>query len=170
MNHPRCHFLLETPLGPLAAQADALGRIQHLQFLSRGSLTLDSLAELRHQPTFPFLQRQLDAYFRGTCRTFNMPLAPHGSPLQLDVWCGLVDIPYGETLPCGDFARRLGLGNRIGDVADAVAQNPIHLLFPCHRVLLEAPEDSRLLDLRALEQRGLDAAFIPREAALAATV
>ena len=49
--------------------------------------------------------RELEAYFAGELRQFSLPLAPVGTPFQLDVWNALRAIPYGETRSYGELAR-----------------------------------------------------------------
>src|SRR5690349_9178608 len=53
--------------------------------------------------------QQLEAYFSGASRTFDLPLAPSGSDFQLRVWSELQRIGYGETATYGEVAGRLGL-------------------------------------------------------------
>lgn len=133
-SHP-WHFLLESPLGPLGARADAQGRITRLAFLDRRRLTLDCLAELQAQPAFRFLQRQVDAYFQGTCRTFNVPVAPEGTPFQRQVWDALLEIPYGRTLTLSALATRLGSPDLEDPADQVIRQNPLALLIPSHRIV-----------------------------------
>lgn len=77
--------------------------------------------------------RQLDGYFDGTRRTFELPLAPIGTCYRQQVWSALCDIPYGETISYGALAARVGGSARAVGQANAV--NPIPLLVPCHRVV-----------------------------------
>jgi len=77
-------------------------------------------------------KRQLDAYFAGKRRHFDLPLAPEGSPSEQRVWAVMAQIPYGETRSYGDIAQALGLSPRA--VGHACARNPLPILLPCHRV------------------------------------
>ena len=77
--------------------------------------------------------RQVRAYFDGELRTFDLPLAPPGSPFQQGVYRAMSAIPYGETRSYGDIARDLGSVARA--VGQACGANPIPILIPCHRVL-----------------------------------
>ena len=76
--------------------------------------------------------RQLSDYFAGTCRTFDLPLAPRGTPFRLRVWAAMQAIPYGETRSYGALARALDTAPRA--VGGACGANPIPLIIPCHRV------------------------------------
>jgi len=130
-----------SPLGPLAMAADAGGALVYLGFadheprlrilerLAReGNLTEDPAA-------FIPVERQLDAYFRRIRTTFDLPLAPPGTPFQLRVWEELRRIPHGRTLTYGDLARRLGDPLLTRAVGAANGANPISIIIPCHRVV-----------------------------------
>jgi methylated-DNA-[protein]-cysteine S-methyltransferase len=117
---------LHSPLGDLTVSEED-GAIVALDW-GRGSL---------QQPT-PLLReaaRQLQDYFDGTRRTFQLPLAPaFGTPFQRQVWAALCAIPYGETRSYIDIARALGhKGARA--IGQANGRNCIPILIPCHRVV-----------------------------------
>jgi methylated-DNA-[protein]-cysteine S-methyltransferase len=77
--------------------------------------------------------RQLEAYFSGKLKTFDLPLAPKGGELHQAVFKAMSDIPYGETRTYGDIADELGTyGQPVGQACGA---NPIPIIIPCHRVL-----------------------------------
>ena len=78
---------------------------------------------------------QLDAYFAGELRRFDLALAPEGTAFQREVWSALSDIPYGETVSYGDLARRLGRPAASRAVGAANGRNPIPIIIPCHRVI-----------------------------------
>ena len=76
---------------------------------------------------------QLEAYFDGSLRAFDLPLAPDGSPYRRRVWAALCAIPYGETRTYGAIAAVAGGTAR--SVGQANGSNPIPILIPCHRVV-----------------------------------
>lgn len=79
---------------------------------------------------------QLDEYFNGTRREFDVPLyVPDATPFQRMVWSTLLSIPYGTTITYKDEALMLGNPNAIRAVAHANALNPLCLFIPCHRVI-----------------------------------
>ena len=80
-------------------------------------------------------QRQLDEYFAGTRRTFDLPLHPSGTPFQQRVWEVLRSIDYGTTITYGEQARRLGSPASVRAVGGANGRNPIGIVVPCHRVV-----------------------------------
>ncbi len=90
----------------------------------------------RDQARTPLLARaiaQLQDYFDGNRRMFDLPLAPRGTAFQQRLWAALREIPFGQTRSYGALARELGSAPRA--VGQASGANPIPLLIPCHRVL-----------------------------------
>tara|TARA_R110002096_G_scaffold436105_1_gene668051 strand:- start:52705 stop:53172 length:468 start_codon:yes stop_codon:yes gene_type:complete len=75
----------------------------------------------------------LDHYFDGENPDFNLPLNPHGTEFQKNVWNIMREIPYGKFLTYGEISDRLGSHARA--VGMACGQNPIPIIIPCHRVL-----------------------------------
>lgn len=78
-------------------------------------------------------KRQLDGYFSGKLKRFDLPVAPSGPPFERHVWQLMCDIPYGETRTYGDLAAALAAAPRA--IGQACGRNPIPILIPCHRVL-----------------------------------
>jgi methylated-DNA-[protein]-cysteine S-methyltransferase len=77
--------------------------------------------------------RQLDAYFAGELRDFDLPLRPAGTAFERSVWAAMQDIPYGQTRSYGDLAGTTRSAPRA--VGRACGRNPIPIVIPCHRVL-----------------------------------
>ena len=77
--------------------------------------------------------RQLDAYFAGELRDFDLPLRPSGSDFERRVWAAMQDIPFSETRTYGDLAAATKSAARA--VGGACGKNPIPIVIPCHRVL-----------------------------------
>ena len=78
---------------------------------------------------------QLDEYFRGERKTFDLPLAPKGTDFQKKVWNVLQKIPYGETRTYGEIAAAVGNPKAARAVGMANNKNPIGIIIPCHRVV-----------------------------------
>jgi methylated-DNA-[protein]-cysteine S-methyltransferase len=78
---------------------------------------------------------QLQAYFAGERRDFDLPLAPRGTEFQQSVWSALQQIPYGETTTYSTIAERIGRPAAIRAVGAANGANPIPIVIPCHRVI-----------------------------------
>jgi methylated-DNA-[protein]-cysteine S-methyltransferase len=79
--------------------------------------------------------RQLDEWFEGRRQTFELEVAPCGSPFQLQVWDILREIPFGETMTYGEVARRVGRPGSARAIGSAVGRNPVGIVIPCHRVV-----------------------------------
>jgi len=129
--------LLTSPFGNVIVAGDREG-LRRLDFqLGRyGRISIPQ--EWEEDPSFPLLRRageQLTAYFEGRRRTFSLPLAPVGTPFQRRVWTELQRIPYGETLPYSQLARRAGRPRAIRAAGAANGKNPISIVIPCHRVV-----------------------------------
>jgi methylated-DNA-[protein]-cysteine S-methyltransferase len=77
--------------------------------------------------------RQLEDYFAGRIRTFDLPLAPGGSVFRQKVWTAMQAIPYGRVATYADIARAVGTAPRA--VGGACAANPLPVIIPCHRVV-----------------------------------
>lgn len=80
-------------------------------------------------------ETQLQAYFAGARRVFDLPLAPQGTPFQREVWNALAAIGFGETWSYRDLARRIGKSAATRAVGAANGRNPIPIVLPCHRVI-----------------------------------
>jgi AraC family transcriptional regulator of adaptative response/methylated-DNA-[protein]-cysteine methyltransferase len=132
-----------SPLGPMLAGATEAG-ICLLEFVDRRMLPtqLDRI-QRRYgmaplpggSPHFEKLSEELDAYFRGSLRTFTVPLDTAGTAFQERVWSVLRTIPYGRTRSYGEQARLIGAESAVRAVARANGDNRISILIPCHRVI-----------------------------------
>ena len=78
---------------------------------------------------------QLAEYFENKRNFFDLPLNPHGTNFQLNVWNALKNIPYGETRTYGEIARMTGNPKACRAVGMANNRNPIAIIIPCHRVI-----------------------------------
>lgn len=80
-------------------------------------------------------RRQLEAWFEGRLRAFDLPLAPRGTPFQQRVWEEIRRIPFGATRSYGELARLLGRPSAARAVGGATGRNPLSIVVPCHRVV-----------------------------------
>jgi methylated-DNA-[protein]-cysteine S-methyltransferase len=78
---------------------------------------------------------QVEQYFAGERTTFDLNLAPTGTPFQLAVWEALRTVGYGQTASYVDIARAIGRPTASRAVGAANGRNPISLIVPCHRVI-----------------------------------
>lgn len=86
-------------------------------------------------PVLATCRDQLVEYFAGERTTFDLPLAPRGTPFQLEVWAALRTIPYGATASYADIARAVGRPTAYRAVGAANGANPLSIVVPCHRVI-----------------------------------
>jgi len=125
---------IESPLGPLLLVADDAGLREILFVHGRHPAQPESSWKKDPAPLKETI-RQLRAYFAGELEQFALPLAPEGTPFQLEVWRRLCDIPFGETISYGELARRMGNPKASRAVGLANGSNPIPIVIPCHRVI-----------------------------------
>lgn len=125
---------LPSPVGVLRLLADDQG-LREIWF-ERGKHQKSPLPSWR-RATEPLAQarQQLEEYFAGTRRQFDLPLRPHGTPFQLEVWWELARIPYGATISYGELARRIDQPLAMRAVGAANGRNPLPIVLPCHRVI-----------------------------------
>ena len=93
---------------------------------------------------------QLEEYFAGARRGFDLPLELEGTDFQKKVWQALAGIPFGPTFAYGELARRIGSASAVRAVGAACGRNPVPIVIPCHRAV---GVDGRLTGYRG----GLDA-------------
>ncbi len=134
---------IPTPLGPMLAGATDEG-ICLLEFIDRRMIEtqLKRLTRLLGAPCVPGthphfepLHRQLDDYFAGTRKAFDLPLVLPGTPFQKSVWTALQRIPYGSTRSYQAQAEWIKRPTAVRAVAKANGDNRIAIIIPCHRVI-----------------------------------
>lgn len=132
----------ECALGRLGIVVDQDDAVVALSFVdAKGDLDLDHLAKTRGARLVPDRKRcrevasQLDGYFGGERRVFDLPLNAAGTPFQHEVWKALQALPYGATTSYGELAAELGRPGAARAVGRANATNPIPIVVPCHRVV-----------------------------------
>lgn len=137
---------LDSPLGRLLVTRDDNGGPPAAEGVARGGLSGLYLPEgkrpmsvdpawMRDDGAFDDVRTQLDEYFAGTRRDFDLPLHPTGSAFQLRVWRQLRSIPYGMTTSYGALAAELDPPGFARAVGLANGRNPISIIVPCHRVV-----------------------------------
>lgn len=133
-----------TPLGEMALAVDESDALVALEFCS--TRTAAEMLEAVAQPDEALVWSdergtavvaQLDEYFRGERRDFELALAPRGTDFQRSVWQELRRIPFGQTISYGELAERVGKRSATASraVGQANATNPIAIVVPCHRVI-----------------------------------
>jgi methylated-DNA-[protein]-cysteine S-methyltransferase len=134
---PLRSLLLALPGAPLLRAAYDDGALRKVEFWPQGK---HPPAGTRSAPDpRDALGRRIEAelreYFAGGRRTFQVPVAPEGTPFQQRVWAALCAIPYGETRSYAQLAEAVGSPRAFQAVGQANRRNPIPIVIPCHRVL-----------------------------------
>jgi methylated-DNA-[protein]-cysteine S-methyltransferase len=80
-------------------------------------------------------EQQLNEYFAGTRKVFDVPLDFEGTDFQVKVWNAILRIPFGRTITYGELARDLGDIKAVRAVGGALNKNPVSIIVPCHRVV-----------------------------------
>lgn len=93
------------------------------------------LSQSKNEKTITETKKQLNEYFQGSRKTFNLPLVLNGTDFQIQAWKQLQKIPYGTTISYGQQAERIGNKNKARAAGMANGQNPISIVIPCHRVI-----------------------------------
>lgn len=133
---------LDTPVS-LRRMPSPIGRIEvigngsaitSLSIERDGVLPHDDLPE-RSDAILDRAVEQLEQYFAGHRRDFDLPLSLAGSAFQLAVWEQLVDLEFGEVVSYGELGMATGRATAGRAVGGAVGANPIPIIVPCHRVL-----------------------------------
>lgn len=129
-SHARA-LLHQTPAGAVVIVENGTA-VTHL-FFSR--MVQPEHLEWKKTPLLSQTADQLDEYFQGSRRTFNVPISPQGTEFERIVWKALLTIPYGETRNYGDIARQIGRPSACRAVGQANNRNPVGIIIPCHRVI-----------------------------------
>ncbi len=79
--------------------------------------------------------QQLNAYFEGSRKTFDVKIFQEGTDLQQQHWQHLRKIPYGNTITYSELAAQSSSKNAVRAAASACANNPLPIIVPCHRVV-----------------------------------
>lgn len=96
---------------------------------------LDAVFEDGTSKVIELAEHQLDEYFAGERREFDVPLLFVGTDFQKKVWDALLRIPYGVTVSYGELSERIGMAKAVRAVANANGANAVSVFAPCHRVI-----------------------------------
>lgn len=134
---------IDTPLGEMLAAASKDGIVM-LAFFTPFNIEakIDTLRKKFEADVIPancdyfdILKVQLQEYFENKRTTFDVPMQLVGSPFQIECWKELLNIPYGKTISYKQQAQNIKRDKSHRAVANANAQNMLHIIVPCHRVI-----------------------------------
>lgn len=142
-----CHLIrgvVETSLGNMQALVSENGVVM-CDFVDRSEIAREMSGLMRLLPGcravdgghvyLDRLRAELDEYFEGRRKEFQIPLHLVGTPFQVRVWQALLQIPYGTTITYAQQARMIGNPAAVRAVAAANGRNRLPILVPCHRVI-----------------------------------
>jgi methylated-DNA-[protein]-cysteine S-methyltransferase len=134
VEHFRCAYM--SPIGDLtlvATQESIVALVWRTQ--GHGRVPFEAAQVKPRHVRLREASRQLDEYFSGKRRAFDLPLEFRGTDFQRSVWKTLLEIPYGETRSYGQIAAQIGNPSAVRAVGAANGRNPISIIAPCHRVI-----------------------------------
>ncbi|MBL8320742.1 MAG: methylated-DNA--[protein]-cysteine S-methyltransferase [Acinetobacter sp.] len=127
---------LSSPVGQLKLVANAQALVAVLwENENPKRVRLAELLEEAQHPVLLETARQLNEYFAGQRRQFDLPLDFEGTVFQQKVWQALLSIPFGETRSYKQIAEQIGHAKAMRAVGAANGKNPISIIAPCHRVV-----------------------------------
>ncbi|WGK65747.1 methylated-DNA--[protein]-cysteine S-methyltransferase [Croceiramulus getboli] len=121
--------IVDSPLGKVLLEGHAEG-LTKVQFVAGNSAPTSALPEELQDGAI-----QLQEYFKGERRQFDLLLAPDGTDFQKQIWDLLQHIPYGKTESYLTLSKRYGDEKAIRAIAAANGRNPLAIVIPCHRVI-----------------------------------
>ncbi|WP_374572508.1 methylated-DNA--[protein]-cysteine S-methyltransferase [Acinetobacter sp.] len=130
------YMYLASPVGQLKLVANAQALVAVLwENENPKRVRLAELLEEAQHPVLLETARQLNEYFAGQRRQFDLPLDFEGTDFQQEVWQALLSIPFGETRSYKQIAEQIGNPKAVRAVGAANGKNPISIIAPCHRVI-----------------------------------
>ena len=123
-------YTYETPYGIISIKSDG-SAVTSVKIVNEINPDAGNIADKLTDKT----AKQLNEYFAGKRKQFDLPLKPHGTKFQLAVWKALSEIPYGETRSYKDIAVAINNPKACRAVGLANNKNPVWIVIPCHRVI-----------------------------------
>ena len=133
MTHFDSIIRMDSPLGRLELLS-LDGKVVGIEIERRGRLTHDG-EPASSSPVLDKARKQIDEYFAGKRKSFQIPVSLSGTEFQRSVWSAVTDIPFGKVLSYGEVGHETGRPTAGRAVGGAVGANPVPIIIPCHRVL-----------------------------------
>jgi methylated-DNA-[protein]-cysteine S-methyltransferase len=128
------YYYMSSPIGDLLLAGDDVS-LQVIGFPEGKGRIEPEPDWIENSGRFVVEQQQLEEYFAGKRREFDLVLAPTGTDFQRAVLAALQKIPYGRTCSYRDIAERIGRPKAVRAVGAANGRNPLPIVIPCHRVI-----------------------------------
>jgi len=123
------HTFIDTPIGFLKLKSDAKALLS-VEFSSDASDTSEEIPEILKESV-----KQLEEYFVGNRKSFDLKLNPEGTEFQQKIWDIVKKVPFGKTVSYLEIAKQSGSEKNTRAVGLANGKNPIPIIIPCHRVI-----------------------------------
>lgn len=133
LTKPTYYKIIESPVGKLqlVADSDLIAVLPQNHFYEEN----DELLKQDNHPVLMKAEKQLNEYFSGKRKEFNVKIRMRGTVFQINAWRELQKIPYGETISYGQQAARMGDSKKARAAGIANSRNPLLIIVPCHRVI-----------------------------------
>ncbi len=129
-------FVYATPIGKITIIADDINIIRvHFGDERKSNPKNPLLVREKENSLTQKAILELEEYFAGLRTSFTLPLAPVGTPFQMQVWNALLKIPYSETRSYKEIALAIKKPSASRAVGMAIHRNPMAIFIPCHRVI-----------------------------------
>ena len=126
---------VDSPIGVLELRAES-NFISRIKFREGGSLQLfKESKQIGVSPILAQASKQIDEYFNGTRKLFEIPFKLNVPPFYKKVLLEVKKVKYGETASYGKIARMAGNNKAVRAVGTANAKNPLPIIIPCHRII-----------------------------------
>lgn len=124
----------ESPIGRVLLTGRK-GVLTGLHFVEHPGATSPPAGSIEQRSIFDEAVDQLESYFRGERKSFDLQFEAEGTPFQKAVWRTLPDVEYGAVASYGDIACAIGRPGAGRAVGGAIGRNPVPIIVPCHRVI-----------------------------------
>ncbi len=131
---PLEYTYMDSPVGQLLLAGR--GEVLHYLSFPSGKMCFQPQPDWHHHTAaLKQAKHQIDAYFSGQLKQFNLAIAPQGTEFQMQVLGALQKIPFGQTRSYKDIAQFIDRPKAVRAVGAANGRNPIPIIIPCHRVV-----------------------------------
>ncbi|HFC11377.1 MAG TPA: methylated-DNA--[protein]-cysteine S-methyltransferase [Anaerolineae bacterium] len=128
------YAMVASPLGDVLLVGNQIG-LTYINFQAGTNRLEIQPAWEKNEVVLQAAIEQIEDYFAGKRKVFDLPLAPRGTLFQQQVWEAVGNIPFGETASYGGIAGKIGRKKAARAVGAANGQNPLPIIIPCHRVI-----------------------------------
>jgi methylated-DNA-[protein]-cysteine S-methyltransferase len=127
----------ESPVGRLVVKAneDFLTGLKFVEEEERFEIPSSNFISKKQELVFQKCIKQLDEYFSGQRKKFDIPFKQNGTEFQQQVWGSLLKIPFGRTISYLQLSKNIGNEKSIRAVGTANGRNNLAIIVPCHRVI-----------------------------------